>query len=69
MLFYLDQKGERHEKRGHRGRILEPQPPRYFGLGTDKGMYHQAWDHGWWPSVSGWEALGGRFDSPPAVTA
>jgi hypothetical protein len=40
-----------------------------FGLGTDKGMYHQAWDHGWWPSVSGWAALGGRFDSPPAVTA
>jgi hypothetical protein len=33
-----------------------------FGLGTDKAMYHKAWDGSrWHPSVTDWERLGGIF--------
>ncbi len=41
-----------------------------FGLGTDDQMYHKAWDGSeWLPSVTGWEAVGGGFNSPPAVVS
>jgi hypothetical protein len=41
-----------------------------FGLGTENQMYHKAWDGtAWLPSPTGWEALGGVFDSPPAVVS
>jgi V8-like Glu-specific endopeptidase len=40
-----------------------------FGLGTDRQMFHKAWDNGWHPSPTGWEPLGGAFASPPAVVA
>jgi hypothetical protein len=41
-----------------------------FGLGTDNQMFHKYWDgHAWGPSPTGWEALGGEFNSPPAVVA
>ena len=33
-----------------------------FGIGTDKKMYHKAWTGtAWYPSVTGWENLGGKF--------
>ena len=33
-------------------------------------MYHKAWDgNAWLPSPTGWEALGGTFDSAPAVAS
>lgn len=32
-----------------------------FGLGTDKSMYHKAWNGLWLPSTTSWEALGGAF--------
>ena len=35
-----------------------------FGLGTDNGMYHKAWDGSRWaPSMTDWESLGGTFNS------
>ena len=41
-----------------------------FGLGTDRQMYHKAWNgSSWSPSTAGWEPLGGIFTSPPAVVA
>jgi hypothetical protein len=40
-----------------------------FGLGTDNQMYHKAWDGAWSPSQTGWEPLGGVFNSPPAVVS
>ena len=40
-----------------------------FALGTDDQMYHKAWNGAWFPSATGWEALGGKFDSAPAVAA
>jgi hypothetical protein len=41
-----------------------------FGLGTDNQMFHKAWDgNAWRPSPTGWEPLGGKFDSPPAVAS
>ena len=40
-----------------------------FALGTDDQMFHKAWAQGWFPSQEGWEALGGRFNSPPAVAS
>jgi hypothetical protein len=41
-----------------------------FGLGTDSQLYHKAWDgSAWYPSQTNWEALGGRFNSPPAVAS
>src|SRR5688500_13736969 len=40
-----------------------------FGLGTDKGMYHKAWDNSWFPSTTDWEALGGVFSSPPSAVS
>jgi hypothetical protein len=41
-----------------------------FGLGTDRQMFHKAWTgSAWHPSVSGWEALGGAFSSPPVVVS
>lgn len=39
-----------------------------FGLGTNTSMFHKAWDgSGWRPSLTGWDSLGGTFNSPPAV--
>ena len=39
-----------------------------FGLGTDGGMFHKSWDGmGWLPA--GWQPLGGRFISAPAVVS
>ena len=38
-----------------------------FGLGTNNSMFHKAWANAWYPSPSGWEALGGVFNSPPAA--
>lgn len=41
-----------------------------FGVGTDNAMYHKAWTgSAWYPSVSGWENLGGVFNSPPRVVS
>ena len=41
-----------------------------FGLGTEGGMYHKAWDGAnWGPSQDGWDPLGGVFNSPPAVVS
>lgn len=40
-----------------------------FGLGTDKGMYHKAWENSWFPSTTDWEALSGVFASPPSVVS
>ncbi len=41
-----------------------------LGLGNDNQMYHKAWNGiGWYPSLTGWEPLGGTFDSPPAVAS
>jgi hypothetical protein len=40
-----------------------------FGLGTDNQMYHKAWDGSWYPSQTGWEGLGGKFNSPPTVVS
>ena len=40
-----------------------------FGLGTDNQMFHKAWDGQWHPSQTGWEALGGVFNSPPEAVA
>ena len=41
-----------------------------FGLGTSNEMFHKAWNgSAWLPSLTGWEALGGTFNSPPAVAS
>jgi hypothetical protein len=41
-----------------------------FGLGTDRQMFHKAWDGTrWHPSDLGWEALGGIFITPPSVVS
>lgn len=42
-----------------------------FGLGTDNGMYHKYWTpgSGWGPSQTGWENLGGVFNSAPEIVA
>jgi hypothetical protein len=41
-----------------------------FGLGTDDAMYHKAWTgSAWAPSTTGWEYLGGRFNSPPSAVS
>jgi len=40
-----------------------------FGLGTDNQMFHKAWNGAWHPSPTGWEPLGGVFNSPPAVAS
>lgn len=34
-----------------------------LGLGTNYEMVHKWWDNSWGPSKTGWEALGGTFDS------
>jgi hypothetical protein len=34
-----------------------------FGLGTDNQMFHKAWNGQWHPSQTGWEALGGVFNT------
>jgi hypothetical protein len=43
-----------------------------FGLGKDAGLYHKAWSGHWYPSVTGWEALGGpvkgRFTQPAVAS-
>jgi hypothetical protein len=32
-----------------------------FGIGTDRAMYHKAWDgDAWLPSLKDWESLGAR---------
>ena len=36
-----------------------------FVIGTDRAMYHKAWDNGW----TGWESLGGIFSSSPVATS
>ena len=38
-----------------------------FGLGSNRAMYHRAWENGAW--IIDWEGLGGVFDSPPAVVS
>jgi len=40
-----------------------------FGLGTDDQMYHKSWEGNWGPSISGYDALGGKFNSPPCAVA
>ena len=41
-----------------------------FGLGTDDQMYHKAWDgSAWWPSETGWQPLGGKFNIPTPMPA
>jgi hypothetical protein len=43
-----------------------------FSIGTgDQALYHKAWDgHAWWPTISGWESLGGKFNAfRPCVVA
>jgi hypothetical protein len=41
-----------------------------FALGSDNSMYHKYWDGGaWGPSQTGWDALGGVFNSPPAAVS
>jgi hypothetical protein len=41
-----------------------------FGVGTDKQMYHKAWDGTkWLPSPTDWEPIGGRFNGPPAAAS
>jgi hypothetical protein len=42
-----------------------------FVVGTDKGVYHKAWDgHDWWPSRTGnWHPLGGKCRSTPAAVS
>jgi hypothetical protein len=42
-----------------------------FGLGTNNEMFHKYWSPstGWGPSQTGWEAIGGVFNSPPAVVS
>jgi len=41
-----------------------------FALGLDKQMFHKAWNgNAWLPSQTGWEPLGGGFDSAPAVAS
>ncbi len=41
-----------------------------FGLGTNNEMFHKYWDGSkWGPSPTGWEGLGGTFNSPPAVVS
>jgi Repeat of unknown function (DUF346) len=41
-----------------------------FGLGTNNEMFHKYWDGSkWGPSQTGWEGLGGTFNSPPAVVS
>ena len=38
-----------------------------FGLGTDNHMYHKAWNNAWFPSLTGWEDLGGVFTRPSST--
>jgi hypothetical protein len=38
-----------------------------FGIGSNKQMYHRAFENGAW--IEDWEPLGGAFDSPPAAVA
>jgi hypothetical protein len=40
-----------------------------FGLGTDDQMYHKSWQGNWGPSLTGFDALGGKFNSPPCAVA
>jgi hypothetical protein len=41
-----------------------------FGLGTNNEMFHKYWDGSkWGPSQTGWEALGGIFNSAPAAVS
>ena len=40
-----------------------------FGLGTDRAMYHKAWDGAWRPSPLNWERLGGSFAGPSSVVS
>src|SRR6516162_7257001 len=40
-----------------------------FGLGTDNQMFHKYFNGAWGPSPTGWEALGGEFNSAPAAVA
>jgi hypothetical protein len=40
-----------------------------FGLGTDNGMYHKAWNGSAWVPEPDWDALGGEFSSAPAVVS
>lgn len=36
-----------------------------FGLETNNGMFHKAWNPGWSPSQTDWENLNGVFTSAP----
>ena len=40
-----------------------------FGLGTNNEMFHKWWQGSWGPSQTGWEPLGGVFNSAPSVAA
>ena len=41
-----------------------------FAIGTDNAMHHFVWAGGAWiPPPTGWENLGGVFNSPPAVAS
>jgi hypothetical protein len=41
-----------------------------FAIGRDSQMYHKAWSPaGWYPSETGWQALGGLFTSAPTAVS
>lgn len=41
-----------------------------FGLGTNNEMFHKYWNgSAWGPSPTGWEALGGIFNSAPEAVS
>jgi hypothetical protein len=40
-----------------------------FGLGTDNQIFHKFFERGWGPSPTGWQPLGGIFNSPPAAVS
>lgn len=40
-----------------------------FGLGVDDQMYHKSWEGNWGPSINSYDALGGKFNSPPCAVA
>jgi hypothetical protein len=41
-----------------------------FGLGTTNGVFHKAWNgSSWLPSTTGYESLGGVFNTHPVVAS